>query len=212
MRSKTYQKGKEQTPQQAVDLLTAIAWLKEHKRATFDETVELHIHLGIEPGKSDQMVRGTVQLPAGSVKDKKIVILKDDKASEEILTQIEKDGGIDADVIIATPSMMPKIAKVARILGPKGLMPNPKTGTVSPNPEAVAKELAAGKLSFKMDQLGNIHEAVGKVSWEVEKITANVNALIEVVRAARPAAAKGTFVQSLTLKSTMSPAIRIVTA
>lgn len=209
MRGKSYKSAKEKAPTEAVDVSAAIKWLQEHKRAKFDETIELHVHLGIEPGKSDQMVRGTVQLPAGSVKERKIVILKDDKASEEILKQIEKDGGITADVIVATPTMMPKIAKVARILGPKGLMPNPKTGTVSPNPEAVAKELAGGKLSFKMDQLGNIHEAVGKVSWEAEKVAANINALLEVVRAARPAAAKGTFVQSVTLKSTMSPAVRL---
>ncbi len=187
----------------------AVKKLKELPKKKFDETVEIHIHLGIDPQKSDQTVRGSVVLPAGAPKQKKVVVIKNDAASEKLLADIEKSGTLDADVVIATPDMMPKIAKVARILGPKGLMPNPKTGTVTPNPEEVLKELAGGKLSFKMDQLGNIHEAVAKVSWEAEKIADNIRALVEAVKNARPASAKGEFLKNIVIKSTMSPAVRV---
>lgn len=187
----------------------AVKTLKEQAKRKFDETVEVHIRLGIDPQKGEQMVRGSVILPSGAAKQKKVVIIKNDAASEKLIADIEKNGSLDADVVIATPDMMPKIAKVARILGPKGLMPNPKTGTISPKPEEAAAELAGGKLSFKMDQLGNMHEAVGKLSWEAEKIAANVQALIEAVRAARPANAKGEFLKKIVIKSTMSPAIRV---
>lgn len=187
----------------------AVKKLKEQPKRKFDETVEVHIRLGIDPKKSEQMVRGSVNLPSGAPKQKKVVVIKNDDASTKLLAEIEKNGSLDADVVIATPDMMPKIAKVARILGPKGLMPNPKTGTVTPNPEEVIKELAGGKLSFKMDQLGNIHEAVGKASWEAEKISANIQALLEAVKAVRPATSKGNFLKTIVIKTTMSPAIRV---
>lgn len=223
MRSKSYKAVKEKAPEEVIDTQTAVAFLKEHARAGFDETIEIHINLGINPEKSDQMVRSSVNLPSGAPKAKKVVVFTDDTSShdeikkagaqlvggEDLIKQIEDTGSIDADITIATPSMMPKIAKVARVLGPKGLMPNPKTGTVSENPAETVKELASGKLSFKMDKLGNIHEAIGKVSWDAEKVTANVEAIVEAVKAARPAATKGEFINSVTLSSTMSPAIRI---
>jgi len=209
MSGKTYKAAKEKFPAEATDLEAAVKALKENARQKFDETVEVHMHLGIDPQKSDQMVRGSVTLPAGTPKQKKVVIIKNDAASEKLIAEIEKSGSLEADIVIATPDMMPKIAKVARILGPKGLMPNPKTGTVTPNPEEVVKELAGGKVSFKMDQLGNIHEAVGKLSWDAEKIVRNVQALVEAVRAARPAGARGELVKKVVVKSTMSPAIRV---
>lgn len=209
MRGKNYNSVKEKVPQDAVDIQTAVKFLQDNAGKKFDATVEVHIHLGIDPEKSEQMVRGSVTLPAGAPKQKKVVIIKNDDASEKIIAEIEKTGSLDADVVIATPDMMPKIAKVARILGPKGLMPNPKTGTVTANPDEVVKELAGGKVSFKMDQLGNIHESVGKVSWDTEKIVANVQALIEAVKAVRPAGTKGNLLQKVVVKSTMSPAIRI---
>lgn len=192
-----------------MDIQSAVKQLKEQPKRKFDETVEVHIHLGIDLKKSDQTVRGSVVLPAGAPKQKKVVVIKNDAASEKLLQEIEKSGTLDADVVIATPDMMPKIAKVARILGPKGLMPNPKTGTVTPNPEEALKELAGGKVSFKMDQLGNIHEGVAKVSWEAEKIAENVRALVEAVKNVRPAGTKGEFLKKIVMKSTMGPAIQI---
>lgn len=223
MRSKTYRAVKEKTSAEAIDLNAAIAFIKEHARSTFDETVELHIHLSIDQAKSDQMVRGTVSLPAGLVKQQSIVVFTEDTdaqtaataagatraGGEELIADIEQAGKLDADITIATPSMMPKIAKVAKVLGPKGLMPNPKTGTVTDDPAGVVKELLGGKLSFKMDQLGNIHQALAKVSWDADKIASNVLSFIQAVKDARPASAKGELILSATLKSTMSPAIRI---
>jgi len=223
MRSKTYQAIKDKTSAEAIDLDAAIALLKDHARSTFDETIELHIHLGINPDKSDQMVRGTVQLPAGIIKQQSIVVFTTDAdaqaaamaagatsaGGEELIAAIEEAGFLDADVTIATPDMMPQIAKVAKILGPKGLMPNPKTGTVADDPVSVIKELLGGKLTFKMDQLGNIHQALAKVSWEPGKIASNVRSFIQAVKEARPDSAKGELIVSTTLKSTMSPAIRI---
>lgn len=210
MRGKAYKATKEKAPVDAVDLKTAVAFLKDNAGKKFDQTVEVHIHLGVDPEKSDQMVRGSVNLPAGAPKQKKVVIIKNDAASEKLIAEIEKTGSLDADIVIATPDMMPKIAKVARILGPKGLMPNPKTGTVTATPDKVVSELAGGKVSFKMDQLGNIHESVGKLSWDAEKIVANIDALISAVKAARPASAKGQILQKVVVKSTMSPSIRVI--
>lgn len=210
MRGKTYKTLKEKTPVEAIDLQTAIKFLQDNAGKKFDQTVEVHINLGVDPKKSEQQVRGSVTLPSGTPKQKKVVVIKNDSASEKLIAEIEKTGSLDADVVIATPDMMPKIAKVARILGPKGLMPNPKTGTVTPNPDEVIKELAGGKISFKMDQLGNIHESVGKLSWDIEKITANVEALLEAVKAVRPAGAKGNLLKKVVVKSTMSPSIRVI--
>lgn len=221
--SKTYNKIKEKFPREAVDIQTAVSLLKEHTRASFDETIELHVHLGINVGKSDQMVRGQAVLPSGSAKNKRIVVFTADATQkkavleagatlaggEELVKMIAEKGSLAADVAIATPEMMPKIAKVARILGPKGIMPNPKTGTVSPEPASVVVELMAGKISFKMDALGNIHEAVGKAHWEADKITANAAALLDAIAHARPAAMKGQLIKTVTLSSTMSPGIRV---
>lgn len=209
MRSKHYQSIKTKAPQEVVGIEDALKWLKENSRKKFDETIEIHIHLNIEPGQSNQVVRGNVTLPSGTPKQKNVVVIKNDAASLKLLKQIEEDGSLDADVVVATPDMMSKIAKVAKILGPRGLMPNPKTGTVTPEPEKVVAELSAGKISFKMDELGNLHEAVGKQSWEIEKTAANVAAFLEAVKAARPEGAKGKLIKTVSLKSTMSPSIRI---
>ena len=223
MAGKKYRQAKEQAPKEAVDLDTAVAFIKEHARQGFKETVELHVRLGINPSKSDQMVRGGVVLPAGAPKQKRVVVFASSPAAqaaakeagaslvggEELVDQVSKEGKLDADVAVATPDMMAKIARVARVLGPQGLMPNPKTGTVSPKPADVVKELLAGKLSFKMDQLGNIHEAIGKADWDVERIVANGRALIDAIRSARPATAKGEFIRSVTLSSTMGPGVKV---
>lgn len=223
MHSKTYRSVKEKAPAEAVDIATAVAFLKEHTRAKFDETVEIHIKLGVDPSKSDQMVRGSANLPHGAPKQKDIAVFAssaDKQAAakqagakivggEELIADIQAKGDLAADISIATPDMMAKVAKIGKILGPKGLMPNPKTGTVTEDPAAAVKELAGGKLSFKMDQLGNIHEAVAKLSWEAEKIADNVRALIDAVQSARPQAHKGKLIGTITIKSTMSPGIRM---
>lgn len=222
MRGKTYKAVKEKAPQQA-SLAEAVTFLKENTRSNFDETVELHVKLGIDPSKSDQIVRGSVQLPSGTPKQKKIAVFTADakqqeaaKAAgativggDELIQQVIENGTLDADITIAAPDMMPKLAKAARILGPKGLMPNPKTGTVTPEVDKVVQELAAGKLSYKMDQLGNIHEAIGKASWEADKIQANAQALLSSLIAARPASTKGEFIKSATLALTMSPGVKV---
>ena len=223
MRSRAYQSVKEHLPTEAVDIETAVAFIKEHSKEKFDATVELHLHLSVSPDKSDQMVRGHVVLPAGAPKMKRVAVITADLdqqqaateagativGGEDLIKQIAEAKNIDADIVIATPDMMPKIAAVAKILGPKGLMPNPKTDTVSAKPAEQVAQLSAGKLSFKMDQLGNIHEAVGKVSWEQAKLTENITALIKAIRAARPAAARGELLKSITLKSTMGPAVKL---
>lgn len=222
-RSRAYQAVKEKAPQEVVSVTEAVEFIKANPAAKFDETVELHVRLGIDPTKSDQMVRGSVVLPHGTPKQKKVVVFTDDKdkqsaakaagASEvggqELIDRIAADGGLDADVTVASPDMMPKVAKIAKILGPKGLMPNPKTGTVTPDVEAAVKDLAAGKVAFKMDQLGNVHEGVAKVSWDTEKTAENIHALLEAITAARPAAQKGEYIAQVFVASTMGPSVRI---
>lgn len=222
MSGKLYNATKEKTPETA-SLSEAVSFLKEHTRSSFDETVELHLHLGVDTGRSDQLVRGSLQLPSGSPSKKTIAVFTDDASQqksakeagativggEELISKIVKDGALNADIAIATPDMMPKLAKIARILGPKGLMPNPKVGTVTPDITAAIEDLSAGKISFKMDQQGNIHESVGKASWEDEKIVSNIEAFLEAVTAARPASTKGELIKSATVCLTMSPGIRI---
>jgi large subunit ribosomal protein L1 len=226
MRSKAYKAVKEKVPATAVSLTAAVQFIKDNARKTFDETIEVHVRLGIDASKSDQMVRGTVSLPSGAAKQKRIAVFAagaaEQKAAlaagaviaggEELIAKVVETGKLDADIAVATPDMMPKIAKVARVLGPQGLMPNPKTGTVVAKPAEAVAALQGGKISFKMDQLGNLHESVGKASWEAEKIVANVRAFMEAVQAARPATAKGQFLRRVVLKSAMGPAIPVTAA
>lgn len=223
MPGKRYQAAKQQVKAEPITVESAVHILKEMPPAKFDETIEVHVHLGIDPEKSDQMVRGTLKLPHGTPHAKRVIVFTEDSAlqketiaagaaeagGEEIINRIVKDGNCDADVTIATPDMMPKIAKVAKILGPKGLMPNPKTGTMTPDPVKAVKELGQGKISFRMDQLGNIHEVIAKMSWSAEKITGNIQALIDAVAATRPAAARGKFIKKIVIKSTMSPSLLV---
>lgn len=223
MAGKTYKSIKQKAPQQAVSVREAVDFLKTHAAAKFDETIELHVRLGVDTAKTDQTVRGNLQLPAGSVSRKRIAVFTSDPAKqklakdagadivggEELVEQVAKDSTLDVQVAVATPEMMPKLAKVARILGPKGLMPNPKIGTVTPDVVQAIKDLSGGKISFKMDKLGNIHETVGKISWEVDKTVANIEALIEAIQAARPASARGQLIKTATVSSTMGPGVRV---
>lgn len=187
----------------------------------FDGSVELHINLGVDPRQADQNVRDTVVLPAGTGRKVRIAVLADgddvakakkagaDMAgSEEIFAKLDKEN-VDFDVLIATPSMMPKLGKYARLLGPRGLMPNPKSGTVSASPDAAVQEAKAGRVEYRVDQAGIIHLSVGKTSFGPAKLTQNAEAVMSSVRAAKPSSLKGIYIQSLYVASTMGPSIKV---
>jgi len=201
---------------------TAIELLKQMQQSKFDATVELHLHLGIDPKKGEQQVRSTVVLPHSFGRSKKVIAFvepakeaeakeagADIVASEETINEIAKSGAINFEVAVATPAMMPKLAKIAKILGPKGLMPNPKTETVSPQVKKMIEEIKRGKLNFKNDDTGNLHLAIGKISFDKEKLMANLNAVLQAIRKAKPASSKGTYIKNAVLKTTMSPGVKI---
>jgi large subunit ribosomal protein L1 len=201
------------------DLETAVAKVKEIAFAKFDETVELTIWLGVDPRKADQLVRGTIVLPHGLGKSKKIVVIaQGDKlkeaeeagadivGGEDLVTRI-KGGWTDFDAVIATPDMMRLVGQLGKILGPRGLMPNPKTGTVTPDVTTAVRETKAGKVEYRVDKTGVIHVGVGKVSFEGDKLRDNAKALLEAVVKAKPATAKGKYVKKVNLASTMSPGV-----
>lgn len=203
----------------------AIALVKEKPLAKFDETIEMHFHLGIDPKKTDQLVRGTILFPNSLGKVKKIAVITASKATEaneagadivggeELIADI-KEGkllpGTHFDILLATPEMMPKLAQVAKILGPKGLMPNPKNETVTTKMKDAVVALKKGsKASFKTDDSGNIHQSVGKVSLPAEQIAENIHALIDTIQRLKPDGLKGRFIVSATLATTMGPGFRI---
>jgi large subunit ribosomal protein L1 len=189
----------------------------------FDSSVDLHIRLGVDPKKADQSVRGTVTLPHGTGKTKKVLVLctpdKEEDAKkagadfaglDEYITKIE-GGWTDVDVIIATPSVMPKIGKLGKILGPRNLMPNPKTGTVTNDIAAAVADVKAGKVAFKVDKAGIVHASIGRVSFTPEKLAENSQELLNAIVKAKPSSAKGTYLKSVFMASTMSPSIAIDT-
>jgi large subunit ribosomal protein L1 len=189
----------------------------------FDASVDLHIRLGVDPKKADQAIRGTVNLPHGTGKTKKVLVLcTPDKEAEaraagadfvgldEFVTKIE-GGWVDIDVIVATPSVMPKIGKLGKILGPRNLMPNPKTGTVTNDVAAAVNEVKGGKIAFKVDKAGIIHASIGRVSFSPEKLTDNSHELINAIIKAKPSSSKGTYLRSVFMASSMSPAIELDT-
>ena len=195
--------------------------LKEVSNFNFDASVDLAIRLGVDPRKANQMVRGSVTLPHGSGKDVKVLVLctpdKEEEAKEagadmvgldEYITKI-KGGWTDVDVIITMPSVMGKVGALGRILGPRGLMPNPKTGTVTMDIAKAVKDVKAGKIDFKVDKYGIVHASVGKVSFDAQKIKENANELLQTIIKLKPAAAKGTYVKSISMSSTMGPGIAI---
>lgn len=195
--------------------------VKEVSNFNFDASVDLAIRLGVDPRKANQMVRGSVTLPHGSGKDVKVLVLctpdKEEEAKEagadmvgldEYITKI-KGGWTDVDVIITMPSVMGKVGALGRILGPRGLMPNPKTGTVTMDIAKAVKDVKAGKIDFKVDKYGIVHASVGKVSFDVQKIKENANELLQTIIKLKPAAAKGTYVKSISMSSTMGPGIAI---
>jgi large subunit ribosomal protein L1 len=187
----------------------------------FDASVEMHINLGVDPRQADQNVRDSVVLPAGTGKTIKIAVLAeaDDAAkakkagaetagTDEIFAKLDKEE-LDFDVLIATPALMPKLGKYARLLGPRGLMPNPKSGTVSQNPEAAVAEAKAGKVEYRVDQSGIVHLSAGKVSFGAEKLTQNAEAILASIRTAKPASLKGIYMQSVYVTTTMGPSIKV---
>ncbi len=200
----------------------ALPVLKQAAKAKFDETVELHIRLGVDGRHADQQVRGAIVLPHGTGKSKKVlVIAKDDKAQEakdagadfvgaaDMVEKIQKENWFDFDVVVATPDMMGVVGRLGRVLGPKGLMPNPKSGTVTFDLAKAVNEIKAGKVEYRLDKTNIVHVSVGKVSFEDEKLAENVKALMEALIKAKPAAAKGTYLKSVTLTSTMGPGIKL---
>jgi len=199
----------------------AMSLIKEVNTAKFDASVDLHIRLGIDPRKADQAIRGTVTLPNGTGKSKKVLVLctpdKESEAKEagadfvgldEFITKIQ-GGWTDIDVVIASPSVMAQVGKVGRILGPRGLMPNPKTGTVTPNIGAAVQDVKGGKIAFRVDKFGIIHSSIGRVSFTAEKLAENAQELLGTLVKMKPSSAKGIYMKSLTAASTMSPGIKI---
>jgi len=196
--------------------------IAETSGVKFDATVEVHANLGIDTKKTEQQVRATVVLPHGTGKTKTVAAFvtaeKEKEAKEagadfvygeEEIKKIKDTGKIEFEIAVTTPDMMPKLAGIAKILGPKGLMPNPKTDTVGPNIKKMIEEMKKGKITFKNDDNGNVHQAVGKISFGEEKIKENITAFLEALKKAKPATAKGAFLKNVALCSTMSPAIKI---
>jgi large subunit ribosomal protein L1 len=223
MPSKRYKKALEQVDaKKSYSLKSAVEVLAKFPKAKFNETVDLAFRLGVDPKQSDQMVRGTVPLPHGSGKTVKVLVFaKNGPAADAAKAagaefvgfddMIKKcvDGWTDFDVAIATPDAMSEVRKLGKVLGPRGLMPNPKTGTVTDDTAKAVREVKAGRVEFKIDKAGNIHVPVGKASFNAQQLEDNARAVIEAVAKARPSTTKGDYLQSCTLSATMSPPVRV---
>ncbi len=221
---KKYSAAFDQVERKPYALEEAVPLVKKIKFAKFDETVELHMRLGVDPKHADQMVRGTVVLPNGLGKSKTVlVIASGDKlkeateagadfvGGEDMVTKIQTENWTAYDAVIATPDMMRSVGKLGKVLGPRGLMPNPKTGTVTTDIANAVKEVKAGKVEFRVDKTGVIHVPVGKLSFDEQKLVENANSLLGAVVKAKPAAAKGKYVRSVTICSTMGPGVSLDT-
>lgn len=218
-RSKRYRKALEAAPAQALPLAEAVKALQSMPKAGFDETVEMYFRLNVDPKQSTQMVRGTVRLPNGSGKKVRVIVFTEnpdealkagaDKAGFEDLIKEVSDGFLDFDVAISTTSAMKEVRKVARVLGPKGLMPNPKSGTVTDDVAAAIKEVKAGRVEFKMDKTSNMSVIIGKRSFDANKLAENAKVVLDSVVAARPEAIKGKFINSIAISATMSPSVKV---
>ncbi len=220
--SKRYKKALEVVDaQKAYPLKEAVGVLAKFPRAKFNETIDLAFRLGVDPKQSDQMVRGTVPLPHGSGKTVRVLVFAKGAAAdaartagaefvgfEDMIKQCN-EGWAEFDVAVATPEAMVEVRKLGKVLGPRGLMPNPKTGTVTDDTAKAVKEVKAGRVEFKTDKAGNVHVIVGKASFKPEQIEENARAVIEAVTKARPQSVKGQYVHSCTLSATMSPAVRV---
>ena len=220
-RGKKFREAVQQVEKRPYTLADAMPVLKKVAYAKFDETVEVAMRLGVDPKHADQMVRGTVVLPHGLGKSKRVAVIASgekvgeareagaDEVGGEDMVQKIQGGWMEFDVVVATPDMMKSVGKLGKILGPRGLMPNPKTGTVTMDVARAVKEVKAGKVEFRVDKTGIIHCAIGKVSFEPDKLAENAHSLIASVLKAKPASAKGRFVKSIVVSSTMGPGFPI---
>src|SRR4051812_30907852 len=221
---KKYEAAAKQVEAKPYTLEEAVPLVQKLKFTKFDETVEVHMRLGVDPKHADQMVRGTVVLPNGLGRSKKVLVIAsgekqreaeaagaDIVGGDEIVERIQKESWTDYDAVIATPDMMRSVGRLGKILGPRGLMPNPKTGTVTTDVAQAVKEVKAGKVEFRVDKTGVIHAPVGKVGFESGKLLENASTLIQAVLRAKPSAAKGKYVQSVTVCSTMGPGVHLDT-
>ena len=213
--TKRYDRERHYPLDEAVDIVKMLA------TAGFDETVEVVVRLGVDPRKADQMIRGTVALPSGTGKDVRVAVFAQGDAAaaataagaelvgaEDLAAQIE-GGMLDFDVTIATPDLMPLVGRLGRVLGPRGLMPNPKTGTVTPDPGKAVEEFKGGKVEYRTDRNGNVHVAIGKASFDAAALVANFGAIIDELIKAKPSAAKGRYIRKVTLSSTMGPGVQL---
>lgn len=216
-----YSAARQQVEDRPYALDEALPLIQKLKFAKFDETVGLSIRLGVDPKHADQMVRGTVVLPHGLGKSKKVLVIAgadkqkdaeeagaDIVGGEELVERIA-GGWTDFDAVVATPDMMRAVGRLGKVLGPRGLMPNPKTGTVTPNVAQAVKEIKAGKVEFRVDKAGIVHAPVGKLSFPAQNLIENASALLDSVVRAKPSAAKGKYLKSITVSSTMGPGVRV---
>jgi len=223
-RGRKYQAARQQVAARPHSIEEAVPLIQKVKYTKFDETVELSVRLGVDPKHSDQMVRGTVVLPHGLGKSKRVLVIagadKQREAKEAGADEVGGDdvvdrifgGWTDFDAVVATPDMMRSVGKLGKVLGPKGLMPNPKTGTVTMDVSKAVQEIKAGKVEFRVDKAGVVHAPIGKISFASERLIANAHALMENIVKAKPAAAKGKYLRSVTMSSTMGPGVAIDTS
>jgi len=224
-RGKKYSAARQQVPARPHKIEEAVPLLQKVKFSKFDETVEMAVRLGVDPKHSDQMVRGTVILPHGlGGKSKRVLLIAnaekqreareagaDETGGEELVEKIT-GGWMDFDAVVATPDMMRAVGRLGKVLGPRGLMPNPKTGTVTLEVARAVQEIKAGKVEFRVDKAGIVHAPIGKISFEATRLVANAHALMDSVVRAKPAAAKGKYLKSVTMSSTMGPGVSIDTS
>lgn len=223
MTSKRLEEAKKKINKTAVySIAEAVKLCKEMSATKFDESIELAVKVGIDPKQSDQQIRSTIVLPHGTGKTKRVAAFVDPAnetaakeagadiiGTEEVIDELLKTGTINFDVAVAVPSMMPKLARAARVLGPRGLMPNPKTDTVGPNIAKIIIEQKGGKISFKNDNTSNIHIMFGRISFDEAKLTENLTTVIETLKKVKPASSKGIYIKSATISSTMGPGIKL---
>jgi large subunit ribosomal protein L1 len=220
-RGRKYTAARQQVPERPHTIEEAVPLLQKVKFSKFDETVELAVRLGVDPRHSDQMVRGTVVLPHGLGKAKRVLVIAnpekqreateagaDEVGGDEVVEKIT-GGWLDFDAVVATPDMMRSVGRLGKVLGPRGLMPNPKTGTVTVDVVKAVQEIKAGKVEFRVDKGGVVHAPIGKLSFETDKLVANAHALMDTILKAKPSAAKGRYVRRVTMSSTMGPGVLI---
>jgi large subunit ribosomal protein L1 len=211
----SFEKDKLYPPNEALDIV------KNNAKAKFDETVEAAFKLGIDPRKADQMIRGTVSLPAGTGKETRVAVFAEGPAataakeagadvvgSDDLIERIQ-GGWFDFDAAVAAPDMMPKVGKIGKILGPRGLMPNPKAGTVTPDVAKAVEEIKGGKVEYRSDKFGNVHTILGKASFDDEKLRRNFAAVLDEIIRAKPSSAKGRYIKGITVSSTMGPGVHV---